>query len=156
MGRNPHLGRFQALTRNDKNIIQKALDITGTEHLRNSNINELSGGECRLAVIARALATEAPLMLMDEPTSDLDIKHSLTIMELLCELREKGKTILVNIHDLNFARRYCDTVSIINAGRFVFSGNPAEALSEENIRNVFGVGMTEVKTSDASFLHFYH
>jgi iron complex transport system ATP-binding protein len=155
MGRHPHLGRFQSLTQKDRDIIEKALRITHTYDLRDRNINELSGGECQLAVIARALATEASLVLLDEPTSDLDIKHGLTIMELLCELKEKGKTILINVHDLNLARRYCDTISIINEGEVFFVGSPSEAISEENIHKVFGVNMMEVKNDFRSFLYFY-
>ena len=116
MGRHPHLGRFQSLTRKDRDIVEKALKITQTYDLKDRNINELSGGECQLSIMARALATEASFMLLDEPTSDLDVKHALTIMELLCDLRQEGKTILVNIHDLNMAKRYCDTISIIHKG----------------------------------------
>jgi len=76
-------------------------------------------------------------------------------MELLCELKEKGKTILVNVHDLNLARRYCDTISIINEGEIFFRGVPSEAFSEENIQEVFGVNMTEVKSDSRSFLYFH-
>ena len=118
-------------------------------------MNELSGGECQLSIMARALATEASFMLLDEPTSDLDVKHALTIMELLCDLRQEGKTILVNIHDLNMAKRYCDTISIIHKGELFFVGNPSEAFSEANIQRVFGVNVTEVKDDSGSFLYFY-
>ncbi len=155
MGRNPHLGRFQSLTKKDHNIIEKALHITQTYELRDRNINELSGGECQLSIIARALATEASLVLLDEPTSDLDIKHALSIMELLEDLKEKGKTILVNIHDLNMARRYCDTITIINKGEMFFKGSPSEAFSQEKIRQVFDVSMVEVKEDSRSFLYFH-
>jgi iron complex transport system ATP-binding protein len=155
MGRHPHLGRFQSLTHKDRDIIEKALRITSTYDLKDRNINELSGGEGQLAVIARALATEASLILFDEPTSDLDIKHTLTIMELLRDLKEKGKTILVNIHDLNLALRYCDTISIIHKGEMFFTGTPSEAFSEENIQKVFGVHMAEVKSESRNLLYFY-
>jgi iron complex transport system ATP-binding protein len=155
MGRHPHLGRFQSLTHKDRDIIEKALRITFTYDLKDRNINELSGGEGQLAVIARALATEASLILFDEPTSDLDIKHALTIMELLRDLKQKGKTILVNIHDLNLALRYCDTISIIHKGEMFFTGTPSEAFSEENIQKVFGVRMAEVKSESRNLLYFY-
>lgn len=155
MGRHPHLGRFQALTKKDRDIIEKALSITQTYELKDRNMNELSGGECQLSVMARALATEASVMLLDEPTSDLDIKHALTIMELLCDLRQEGKTILVNIHDLNMAKRYCDTISIIHRGELFFVGTPSEAFSEANIQQVFGVNMSEVKDDSRSFFYFY-
>lgn len=155
MGRHPHLGRFQSLTQKDRDIIEKALRITHTYDLRDRNINELSGGECQLSIMARALVTEASFMLLDEPTSDLDIKHALTIMGLLCDLKAKGKTILVNIHDLNLARRYCDTISIVHRGEMFFVGTPSEAFSAANIQEVFGVNMSEVKDDSRSFLYFY-
>lgn len=155
MGRHPHLGRFQSLTKKDRDIIEKALSITQTYELKDRNMNELSGGEHQLSVMARALATEASVMLLDEPTSDLDIKHALTIMELLCDLRQEGKTILVNIHDLNMAKRYCDTISIIHRGELFFVGTPSEAFSEANIQQVFGVNMSEVKDDSRSFFYFY-
>jgi len=155
MGRNPHLGRFQSLSRADREIIAWAFEQTDTGSLKDRNIKELSGGECQLAIIARALATEASLILLDEPTSDLDIGHTLTIMDLLTHLKGKGKTILVSIHDLNLARRYCDTVSIVQKGRLIFAGSPEEAFSMEHIKSVFGVGVKEVATNGKSYLHFY-
>jgi len=155
MGRHPHLGRFQSLTQKDRDIIEGALRITDTHHLRDRYISGLSGGECQLAVVARALTTQAPIILLDEPTSDLDIKHALAIMELLQDLKEKGKTILVSIHDLNLARRYCDTISIIDRGELSFVGLSSEAFSAANIQRVFGVNMREVRDDSRSFLYFY-
>ncbi|MFH0812263.1 MAG: ABC transporter ATP-binding protein [Pseudomonadota bacterium] len=155
MGRHPHLGRFQALTKKDRDVVEKALTITHTYELKDRNINELSGGEGQLTIIARALVTEASLLLFDEPTSDLDIKHALTIMELLDDLKEQRKTILVAIHDLNLAKRYCDTISIIHQGKFFFIGSPKEAFTEEKISKVFGVNVMEIGTDSKSFLYFY-
>lgn len=155
MGRNPHLGRFQPLGRKDRGVIDWALKETHSEGLKDRNINELSGGECQLAIIARALVTEAPLILLDEPTSDLDIKHALTIMNLLVDLKRKGKTVMVSVHDLNLARRYCDTVSLIYRGGLFFSGRPEEALSRENIKKVFDVEATEIRSDSKSFLYFH-
>jgi len=156
MGRHPHLGRFQALTKKDRAIIENALDITQTYELKDRNINELSGGECQLTILARALATEASLLLLDEPTSDLDIKHALTIMKLLEDIKEKGKTVLICIHDLNIANRYCDTISIINQGEIFFTGSPPEAFSKDKIQKVFDVNMTEIKDDSKGFLYFYN
>jgi iron complex transport system ATP-binding protein len=155
MGRNPHMGRLQSLSGKDRDIVDHALKITQIDALKDRRINEVSGGELQLAVIARALATEAELLLLDEPTSDLDIKHALDIMELLCELKREGKTVLVNIHDLNSAGRYCDTISIVHDGALFFKGPPSEALSNENIRHVFGVQMTRIHDASKSFLHFH-
>ncbi len=156
MGRHPHLGRFQALTRNDREIINTVLMTTQVFELKDRNINELSGGECQLSVIARALATEAAVILLDEPTSDLDIDHSLTIMELLSDLKQQGKTILMNIHDLNLANRYCDTISIINRGELFYTGAVSAAFTQANIQEVFNVEMSEISDASRSFLYFYH
>jgi len=154
MGRNPHLGRFQGLRRRDREVIEEALAETETSALRDRNINELSGGECQLAIIARALATEASLILLDEPTSDLDIKHTLMVMELLTRLKQRGKTILASIHDLNLARRYCDTIAIVSKGSICYRGSPEEAFSEGNMKEVFGVEVTEIARDALRCLYF--
>jgi len=156
MGRHPHLGRFDGLRQKDREIIERALQQTNIYTLKDRNINELSGGEGQLAIIARAIATEAPLILLDEPTSELDVKHTLEIVNLLYEFRELGKTILVNIHDLNLARKLCDTISILSHGKLCFSGSPENAFSEENIRQVFQVNVREYKHNGTTFLDFYN
>jgi iron complex transport system ATP-binding protein len=155
MGRNPHLGRFEGVREKDREIIERALQQTNIYALKDRNINELSGGEGQLAIIARALATEASLILLDEPTSELDVKHTLEIVEILYELREQGKTILVTIHDLNLARKFCDTISILCRGKLFYSGTPQDAFSEENMKQVFEVNVREYKHNDAIFLDFY-
>lgn len=155
MGRNPHLGRFEGLRRKDREIIEQALRQTHIHDLKDRNINELSGGEGQLAIIARAIATEASLVLLDEPTSELDVKHTLEIVKILKQFKEQNKTILVTIHDLNLARRFCDTISILYNGRMFFSGTPEQAFSEENIRQVFQVHVREYKHDDTTFLDFY-
>jgi iron complex transport system ATP-binding protein len=156
MGRHPHLGRFDGLRQKDREIIERALQQTNIYDLKDRNTNELSGGEGQLAIIARAIATEAPLILLDEPTSELDVKHTLEIVNLLYEFREQGKTILVNIHDLNLARKLCDTISILSHGKLFFSGSPENAFSEENIMQVFQVNVREYKHNGATFLDFYN
>lgn len=155
MGRNPHLGRFEGLRQKDREIIERALRQTNIYELKDRNINELSGGEGQLAIIARAIATEAPLILLDEPTSELDIRHTLEIIDILRDFREQGKTILVSIHDLNLARRFCDTITIMWRGKVFYSGTPEEAFAEENIRTVFDVNVREYKNGDTAFLDFY-
>jgi iron complex transport system ATP-binding protein len=155
MGRNPHWGRFEGMKQKDREIIEQALQQTNIYALKDRNINELSGGEGQLAIIARALATEASLILLDEPTAELDIKHTLAIMHILFELRAQGKTILVTVHDLNLARKFCDTISIIHRGKIFYSGAPAEAFSPENIKQVFDVQVREFKNASTTFLDFY-
>lgn len=155
MGRNPHLGRFEGLRQKDREIIERALQQTNIYALKDRNINELSGGEGQLAIIARAIATEAPVILLDEPTSELDVKHTLDIVRILQDFREQSKTILVTIHDLNLARRFCDTISILCNGRLFYSGTPQGAFSGENIKQVFQVNVREHKHDDTTFLDFY-
>ncbi len=155
MGRNPHLGRFEGLRQKDRDIIERALQQTNIHALKDRNINELSGGEGQLAIIARAIATEASLILLDEPTSELDVKHKLEIVKILHEFREQGKTILVTLHDLNLARRFCDTISILCRGKLFYSGSPEKAFAEENIKQVFEVNVKEYRHNDTTFLDFY-
>ena len=131
MGRNPHRGRFEGVRQKDREIIERALQQTNIYALKDRNINELSGGEGQLAIIARALATEASVILLDEPTSELDVRHTLEIVHLLYEFKEQGKTILVTIHDLNLARRMCDTISILHTGNLFFRRSRGGLLSGE-------------------------
>jgi iron complex transport system ATP-binding protein len=155
MGRNPHLGRFESLKKTDLEIIDRALKQTNIYELKDRYINELSGGESQLSIIARAFVTEAALILLDEPTAELDIKHTLAIIAILYTLKEQGKTILITMHELNLARKFCDTISIIHRGKMFFTGSPEQAFSEDNIRQVFEVNVKEVKKNSTVFLDFY-
>jgi iron complex transport system ATP-binding protein len=155
MGRHPHLKRLQWLRQRDLDIIDEALRVTGTEIFRNRLINELSGGEAQLVSLARALATEAPIILLDEPTSALDILHKLEIMELLTGLRDAGKTIVISIHDLDLARRYCDTVTLLQQGRIYYHGMAEDGFAEQRIKEVFHVGVEEIATGHGVSLLFY-
>ncbi len=155
MGRNPHLGRFEGLRRKDREIIELALLQTNIHALKDRNINELSGGEGQLAIIARAIATEAAVVLLDEPTSELDVKHTLKIVRILNGFREQGKTVLMTVHDLNLARKICDTITIMCGGKLFYSGSPEGAFSGENIRQVFQVNVREYRHDDTTFLDFY-
>ena len=155
MGRNPHMGRFEGLRQKDRDIIDQALLQANISSLKERNINELSGGESQLAIIARAIATEAPLILLDEPTSELDVKHTLEIVKIMFDFKEQSKTILVTIHDLNLARKFCDTISILCNGKLFYSGTPEGAFSAENIRQVFQVNVREYRQDETIFLDFY-
>ena len=143
MGRYPHLKRFQALKNHDREVVERALQATNTAHLRERSLTELSGGEAQLVLIARALATEAALILLDEPTASLDIGNSLAIMELLLELKKQGKTILTSVHDLNLARRFCDTMTILQNGGIYYHGSAEKAFTRVALKEVFGVSLAE-------------
>jgi len=155
MGRHPHIKGLQSLRQKDKDVIKSSLNKTKTSHLTDRYINEISGGEAQLVSIARALATEAPVLLLDEPTSALDIKHKLEIMELLCGLKKEGKTIIMSIHDLELARRYCDTITMLYQGGIYFSGIASVAFSQTRIKEVFDVSVREIYTDQGTSLLFY-
>lgn len=156
MGRHPHVHRLHWLQSHDIEMINQALDVTGTEALRDRYINQLSGGESQLVSLARALATEASIILLDEPTSALDIQHKLHIMHLLTLLKQKGKTILMNIHDLDLARRYCDTLTMLRQGKLYYQGRTEQAFLPDHIREVFSVEIEESKTRHGVALLFYN
>ena len=155
MGRHPHLQRLQGLRQRDLDVVEEALRLTETGPLRERWVNELSGGESQLVNIARALATEAPLILLDEPTSALDIRHKLDIMKLLTALRNSGKTILISIHDLELARRYCDTITMLHQGEVFFHGPTLDAFAQERIKEVFHVDVEEMPSDRGVSLLFY-
>lgn len=138
MGRRPHIG-WQS---SDKDI-EKAWEVLGLlkiESLAMRSFNELSGGEQQRVIIARSLAQEAKILLLDEPTSNLDIRHQLEVMELSRELVDKQKlTVVVAIHDLNLASRYCDKIVMMKTGQIVAAGKPTDVLTPENIKSVYGV-----------------
>jgi iron complex transport system ATP-binding protein len=140
MGRNPHLSRFQMESEEDIAIARKAMELTNTWHLAERPINELSGGERQRVIIARALAQEPKVLLLDEPTVHLDINNQLETMDLLKELCiKKGLIVLAVFHDFNLAARYCDSAILLKGGKIVSAGNLDAVLTSENIKSVFQV-----------------
>lgn len=139
MGRTPHLKRFQAEGEKDLAIAKKAMEATDTLHLADRSITEISGGERQRVIIARALAQEPKLLLLDEPTSNLDINYRLEILDLIKKLTKKGLTVIMAIHDLNLAAQYCDRMVMLNNGRIISAGLPEEVLTPENIKHAFKV-----------------
>jgi iron complex transport system ATP-binding protein len=140
MGRNPHMTRFQMESAKDVAIARKAMQLTNTWHLAERPINELSGGERQRVIIARALAQEPKVLLLDEPMTHLDINNQLEIMDLVKELCvEGGLMVLAVFHDLNLAARYCTSAILLKNGRIFSAGSLDVVLTSENIKNVFRV-----------------
>jgi len=139
MGRIPYQRQFQFFeTSEDIAIAEKYIELTGISDLRDKNMNALSGGEQQLAGIARALTQEPQLLLLDEPTSHLDITHQVQILNLIRRLSENlGLTVLMIIHDLNLAGEYCDSLIMMQKGAIRKKGTPHEVLNYMDIEAVY-------------------
>lgn len=139
MGRYPHLkGKFFE-DAYDKKVVTEAMSWVGIDELRDRAITDISGGEKQRAIIARGLAQEPDMLIMDEPTTSLDIGHQVDIFSLLSRLNvERKMTIITSLHDLNLGSQYCDRIMLINRGKISAIGTPLEIITEENIRNVYG------------------
>jgi len=139
MGRNPHLGLFQYEGAGDMAITWQAMGRTNTQSLAERKIGELSGGEIQRLVIARVLAQQPKSILLDEPTSNLDINHQVEILDLIKGLcREDDLTVVITLHDLNLASQYCDRLILINRGQVHAQGTPGEVINARNIEEVYG------------------
>lgn len=119
--------------------VLRALRSTGTEALAERRFGELSGGEAQRVRIAQALAQEGQIMLLDEPTSHLDVAHQLELMELLLRLAREGQTVVVSLHDLNLAALYCQRLALLQGGSLLAEGTPAEVLTEARLEQAYGV-----------------
>ncbi|MFC6355474.1 ABC transporter ATP-binding protein [Luethyella okanaganae] len=140
LGRNPHRGRFGRANTDDETIVSRAIAACGLLELQDRAVDELSGGQRQRAWIAVALAQDTPLLLLDEPTTYLDLAHQVEVLELLRTLnREHGRTIVMVLHDLNQAARYADHVVALSGGGIHIEGTPAETLTEQTIRLVYGL-----------------
>ena len=139
MGRSPHLGGFGFADGRDLVIANAAMERTGVRELAGRSIHELSGGERQRVIIARALAQEAPILLLDEPGAFLDIRHEVEIYDILHDLQKAGKAILTVLHDLNLAALYCERVALMKEGRVVCCGAPAEVITYANLTSVYEV-----------------
>lgn len=138
MGRIPHLGRLQFETAKDFMAAENAMKLTDILPLKDKFIDELSAGERQRVMIAKALAQEPSLLLLDEPTSHLDIGHQIQAMDLLRKLnRENGLTIIIVMHDLNLAAEYCGRLALIRDGAIFKEGGPEEVLTYQNIEAVY-------------------
>jgi iron complex transport system ATP-binding protein len=140
MGRNPHMKRFQMESEKDMAVARKVMNLTNIWHFAERPINELSGGEKQRVIIARALAQEPKILLLDEPLTHLDIMNQLEIMDLVKELCVKENLIVLAVfHDFNLAARYCNSAIMLKDCKIFAVGNLTEVLTSENIKSVFNV-----------------
>jgi iron complex transport system ATP-binding protein len=138
MGRKPHLN--WNISPEDSEKVYSGMKLLGVEDYAFRKVKELSGGERQRVMIARAIVQETPVMLMDEPTSNLDIRHQMEVMDTVSRLAdEKGLTVIVSVHDLNLAARYCDKIVMLSGGSMKCFGTPADLLKDDIIRDVYGI-----------------
>ena len=139
MGRHPHLGRFQPETEADAEAIRWALAATATEALAERTLQELSGGERQRVILARALAQQATVLLLDEPTANLDVAHQLEMLMLVRRVVEEERCALIAIHDLALAARFCDRIVMLSEGAVVALGTPREVITEARLARYFRI-----------------
>ena len=139
MGRYPHLGRFQIEGKEDTRIAREAMRLTETEQFAERTLDTLSGGERQRVIVSRALAQQPRILLLDEPTSNLDVLHQLKVLGLVRQLVDDGLTSVAAIHDLNMAARFCDRLVLLQEGRVLAEGAPEEVLTPKMISQAFGV-----------------
>ena len=139
MGRTPYLSTFGAGGPEDERRVVEAMDLSGIQHLGDRPLAELSGGEKQRVILAQALAQDAPVLLFDEPTTHLDLRHVVGVLHTIRELALAGRAILGVFHDLNLASASCDRLVVLDAGRVVAEGEPGDVVTKALLREVYGV-----------------
>ncbi len=135
MGRTPHRSRVD--WRDDDPAVATAMERTETGHLADRPVDDLSGGERQRVLVARALAQDAPALLLDEPTASLDINHQVRVLDLARDLADEGHAVLAAIHDLDLAARFCDRMALLHDGVIVAAGEPATVLASDDLATAF-------------------
>jgi iron complex transport system ATP-binding protein len=149
LGRLPHEHPIRGLRPADRAAIAAAIDRVGVGHLLGRDARELSLGERQLVLLAMAVAQGSPILVLDEPTVHLDLRHQVEVMELLVDLnRRDGTTILAVLHDIGLAAHFFGRIVVLDRGRIVADGPPGDALDEARIRDVFGVDPALVRMPD--------
>ena len=140
MGRNPYLDLRHRETKEDREIAERAMRMTGTEIFRNRYYNELSGGERQRVILARAITQQPQIILLDEPTSALDLHHQIEVMELIRELNEKeGITVMAVLHDINLASRFCSRIVMLKDGIVSADGTPQEIINRRDMEELYNM-----------------
>ncbi len=139
MGRSPHVSRFTRESAADRRVAERSMELADVMHLADRPVTALSGGERQRALIAMCLAQEPKILLLDEPTNHLDLSHQLSILDLIARLNGDGLAVVAVFHDLNLAAEYCGRLVLMENGRIAATGTPADVITEEAIRRVYGV-----------------
>lgn len=139
LGRAPHLSALGRGSSADRQAIGHAMERTGIAHMAERDVTRLSGGERARVLLARALAVEAPILIADEPVGPLDPRHALNIMTLLREEAQRGALVIVVLHDLALATRFCDRLIVLGNGRMAADGPPAEVFSPDGLERHYAV-----------------
>ena len=138
-GRYPHHSALQRWTSTDDTATREALAATNTTDLAERYVDQLSGGQRQRVWVALLLAQQTPVMLLDEPTTFLDIAHQYELLDLLRDLNTQGKTVIAVLHDLNQAARYADNLVLMKEGHVIATGTPSELITAERVGDVFGI-----------------
>ncbi|MGK9477608.1 ABC transporter ATP-binding protein [Melioribacter sp. OK-6-Me] len=149
MGRTPYMNFMGFEKEEDRRIVKHTLEMFEIDHIKHKGINEISGGELQRVMIARAVAQNTSIILLDEPNAHLDIEHQVSIYGILNELRKQKKiTVIAVTHDLNLAGVYSDDIAFMVNGSIVISGKKNEVLNEKNIKEIFKVNVEIIKYKD--------
>lgn len=148
-GRKPHIG-WRPMNR-DFDYVSDTLRFLHLEKLSDKRVNELSGGQQQMVMIARALAQEPKILLLDEPTANLDIRHQFEVLELLHDLCNKGITIIIAIHDINMAIRYASHIMMLKEGR-IFAYGKEEVVTSENIGELYNINVEIIRREDSLYI----
>lgn len=152
-GRTPYLNWYGKLSDKDREIIEHAVTAVHLENFINKEVSTLSGGEQQRVILARALAQKAPVMILDEPTSSLDIHYQVGLLELEREIcRKEGLTVIFIIHDLNLAARFADRIAILHEGQIIAAGTPEDVLREDILSEVYDIPVRVLKNTEEGLI----
>ncbi len=154
-GRYPHKRAFEKLTREEEDLIHYYMEKTNTLMLSDKNINNISGGERQRVLFAKLLVQEAEILLLDEPTSALDIKYEEEIFRLISEEKKEHHTVLMSIHNIRNAIKYCDRLILLKDGKVLSDGTIEEVITKENIKSAYGIDVTVYYNTFSEQLDFY-
>lgn len=153
MGRTPHRGRFARETQDDRGAIEHALELADVEELKARSIRAISGGERQRVFLAMALAQEPKALLLDEPTTHLDLRHQAQFMSIVRERADDGAAVLMAIHDLTLAAQSTDRIALMHQGQIIVAGSPEAVLTSEYIKKAFNLDVVVGRHEDTSLTY---